>query len=79
MNQNPYQSPPTPPEPRETPGTVQFREFRGSAFSISTRKMMTRLRREVERFIEHEVGAANVINICEHTGLEHSITVWYRV
>ena len=83
MNENPYQAPlakPAEHRPDDIPGQIRYREFRGGAFSVvlNARKHMEKLRREAEAFINSGVGVENVVSIAEHTGLEYSITVWYR-
>lgn len=83
MNQNPYQPPLSPQEserPEDVPGKLCFREFRVGSFTLafSTRKMMRRLRDQAAAFVNSQVGVHNVVSIAEHSGFEHSITVWYR-
>ncbi len=83
MNHNPYQPPMSPQvaeRPDDIPGKLCFREFRVGSFTLafSTRKMMQGLRDQATAFVNSHVGVHNVVSIAEHSGFDHSITVWYR-
>lgn len=82
MDQNPYSSPQAVGNATRPGGTIQFQVFRAKAFALnlSWRSLRDVVRHRVQRAVDEEIGAENVISIQEHdssfTGF--SIVVWYR-
>lgn len=82
MESNPYQTPA--PFNRSAPSEypIQYREFKGSAFSffVSLSDYRNKVRTRVQSAITNEIGIDNIISITEYseTFAPFSIVVWYR-
>lgn len=82
MDDNPYTPPTAPAGGVENP-TMRYRVFRAKTVSFKLTGEASRedVRREVQRAIEAEIGAENVVSIVEHASALETfhIVVWYRV